>query len=128
MTEVTCAIIMKGSKVLIAQRSESMSHPLRWEFPGGKLKQGESPENCIKREIKEELDVEISVDLLLPPVCHDYSINKIKLIPFICKLKSEQIILKEHKSLAWIEKHEVDNFDLLEADIEVLKTLNVHWN
>ncbi|MDA3822308.1 MAG: (deoxy)nucleoside triphosphate pyrophosphohydrolase [Bacteroidales bacterium] len=123
MTDVTCAILIRGSKVLIAQRSEKMSHPLRWEFPGGKLKSGESPESCVKREIKEELGAEIFVELMLPSVYHDYGLNKIQLIPFICKLKTDKITLKEHKSFAWIEKHEVDNYDLLEADIEVVKRL-----
>lgn len=127
MTDVTCAIIKKGNKILIAQRSELMSHPLRWEFPGGKVKKGESPENSIIREIREELNIEILIDRMLPSVCHDYGILKINLIPFVCKLKSGEILLQEHKSFAWIEKHQVSNFDLLEADIELIKTLNSHW-
>ena len=64
MTEVTCAIIIKAERVLITQRSENMPHPLKWEFPGGKVKAGESPGYCIKREIFEELGLkEIADDL-----------------------------------------------------------------
>jgi len=127
MIEVACAIILKGDKVLITQRSESMSHPMMWEFPGGKLNPGESPERCIKREIKEELKAKISVIQLLPSLIYDYGFRKIKLIPFICTLETEQISLAQHNAYCWIQKHEVDNFDLLEADIEVIKTLNGQW-
>ena len=58
MTEVTCAIILRDRHVLITQRSEQMPHPLKWEFPGGKVKEGESVEECIRREIREERDPE----------------------------------------------------------------------
>lgn len=127
MIEVTCAIIMKGDKVLLTQRSEQMSHPLKWEFPGGKLNPGESPERCIKREINEELRVLISVDQLLPSVVYDYGSGKIKLIPFVCSLDSDQIVLEQHKAFTWIQKHELGDFDLLEADLEVIKSLNGQW-
>ena len=127
MIEVTCAIIMKGDKVLIAQRSEHMSHPLMWEFPGGKLKPAESPERCIKREINEELTAKIKVNQLLPSVIYDYGFRKIKLIPFICSMETEQISLTQHNAYSWIQKHEVDHFELLEADLEVIKTLNGQW-
>lgn len=53
--QVTCALIFKEKKLLITQRSEKMNHPFRWEFPGGKMLSGETPEKCLKREIKEEL-------------------------------------------------------------------------
>lgn len=72
MTEVACALIKKGDEFLITQRSEEMSHPLEWEFPGGKLFPGESPERGLIREIKEELNVKIEVEQLLPSVTHDY--------------------------------------------------------
>ncbi len=127
MIEVTCAIIMKGDDVLITQRSESMQHPLRWEFPGGKMNPGESPERCIKREIKEELHVDIKVDRLLPSVVYDYGFSKIKLIPFVCRLGSGEIQLREHKTYAWIGRKQVKDYDLLEADIEVINVLNGRW-
>jgi 8-oxo-dGTP diphosphatase len=59
--KVTCAIILIGEKVLAVQRSETMSLPLKWEFPGGKIEPNESEKDCIKREIKEELDIEIGI-------------------------------------------------------------------
>jgi 8-oxo-dGTP diphosphatase len=104
-----------------------MSHPLQWEFPGGKMKPGESPERCIIREIFEELNARISVDQLLPSVIHDYGLHKIKLIPFVCTLESENISLQQHKNYVWIEKHELVQYSLLEADLEVVAKLNGQW-
>jgi 8-oxo-dGTP diphosphatase len=127
MIEVACAIIMRGKEVLITQRSEQMPHPLYWEFPGGKLKPGESPEKCIVREIREELHVNIKVDRLLPSVIQSYENQTIKLIPFICTLKSETIELQQHKSYKWIRRQEVDQFPILEADMKILERMNGHW-
>jgi 8-oxo-dGTP diphosphatase len=121
--EVSCAIILDGERVLATQRSEEMPHPLKWEFPGGKLKPGETPENCIIREIREELGVEITVLQLLPSVKHAYSTNHIKLIPFICRIKGGEISLSEHKSYCWVHRTELGQIDWLEADVDVLVLL-----
>jgi len=124
--EVTCAIITDGDRVLVTQRSESMPHPMKWEFPGGKLKPGETPENCIIREIREELGVEISVKQLLPSVKHVYAQNRVKLIPFICRIERGTIRLSEHRSYRWVHRSELEAMDWLDADVEVaalLKTL-----
>lgn len=127
MTEVACAIIIRGEKVLITQRSEDMPHPLLWEFPGGKLKPGESPEKCIIREIREELHAAISVDRLLPSVIHSYQGQTIKLIPFVCSLKSSTMELEQHKAFRWVGKNEVGQFQLLEADLKIIERMNGHW-
>ncbi len=127
MIEVTCAVIMKGDCVLIAQRSEVMSHPLQWEFPGGKLKPGESPLRCVIREIREELNVEIEVEQLLPSVLYTYENMEIKLIPFVCGLESDEISLQQHRDYRWIRKSEVDEYDILEADRIVIARLNGQW-
>ena len=120
MTEVSCAVIMDGDRVLVTQRSEHMPHPLKWEFPGGKLKPGETPEGSIVREIREELGVEISVIQLLPSVRFRYSDSDIKLIPFVCSIRQGEIDLSEHKSYSWVHRTELDQVDWLEADIEVV--------
>jgi 8-oxo-dGTP diphosphatase len=126
MIEVTCAIVMDGNKVLVTQRSEHMPHPLKWEFPGGKLKEGETPERCIIREIREELGVEIEVRQLLPSVRHIYGKDSIKLIPFICRIKSGEIALAEHRSFLWADCADLDQVDFLEADVEVVAQLKRH--
>ena len=121
--EVACAIIMDGEHVLLTQRSEQMPHPLKWEFPGGKLNSGETPECCIVREIREELGIEIFVWELLPTVKHSYAKEVIKLIPFICHWKEGEIQLAEHHSSQWVHLSELEQVDWLEADIEVMRLL-----
>ncbi len=123
MIEVTCAIIQCEGKILITQRSEDMPHPLQWEFPGGKLKPGESPVRCIVREIKEELGVTVEVDGLLPSVTHDYGDQSIRLIPFICSMGEEQIFLHQHKANRWIKREELVDYDVLEADLKIIDRL-----
>jgi len=125
MIEVTCAIIMKDDRVLITRRSASMPHPLQWEFPGGKLKPGETPEKCLIREIREELHAEVEVEQLLPSVVHDYGDGAIKLIPFICTLESDEITLGQHSDYRWIAMEELDRYDLLEADREIIARMSV---
>jgi len=111
MTEVTCAIIINEERVLITQRSESMLHPLKWEFPGGKVREGESPEHCIKREIFEELGLSVIVKQSLPSVKHDYNTHSIELIPFICHVNEVKISLSEHRSYRWIPLKELKSVD-----------------
>ena len=124
LTEVSCAVIMDGDRVLVTQRSEHMPHPLKWEFPGGKLLPGETPEGCLIREIREELGVEISVNKLLPSVRYRYSDSNIKLIPFVCSIRKGRIELKEHQDYYWVPRTQLESLDWLEADIEVLALLD----
>jgi 8-oxo-dGTP diphosphatase len=123
MIEVTCAIIKQGNKMLITQRSEQMTHPLKWEFPGGKVRPGESPERCLIREIKEELNVHIRVEQLLPAVVHDYGSEKVRLLPFVCSIRDGEIQLNEHSDMRWIGCNEVAEYPLLEADVEIVNKM-----
>jgi 8-oxo-dGTP diphosphatase len=123
VTEVTCAIIIKDGSVLVTQRSESMPHPLKWEFPGGKVKEGESVEECIKREIREELGLTVSVERLLPSVRHSYGAFPIVLIPLVCTIRQGNFSLKEHKSFRWVPLNELDSVDWLEADRGVVRII-----
>jgi 8-oxo-dGTP diphosphatase len=127
MIEVTCAIIMRDDRVLITQRSERMPHPLKWEFPGGKLLPGESPVGCIVREIREELQVTVEVEQLLPSVIYNYGYAVVKLIPFICSMGSDPIRLKQHRDYRWILRGELAGFDLLEADLQIVERMNGKW-
>ena len=90
---VACAIIELGEKVLCTQRSASMSLPLKWEFPGGKIDEGESPEECLKRELTEELGIEVAIGRALPPATHHYPSFSVTLYPFICEIISGEVIL-----------------------------------
>jgi 8-oxo-dGTP diphosphatase len=121
MIQVVCAIIEKDFKTLVVQRSELMSLPLKWEFPGGKIEQGESEEECIKREIKEELNIEISVQKRLTPSIFHYPNISIELIPFIAELVGGDIVLKEHAAYLYCSKDKLINLDWAEADIPIVK-------
>jgi 8-oxo-dGTP diphosphatase len=121
MIEVTCAIILKDNKVLIAQRSEKMDLPLHWEFPGGKIKNNESAEDCLKREILEELNLNVELETSLTPTTYKYSTKEIKLIPFICSLKSGNLELAEHKEVLWVSTTELMSYNWCPADIPIVK-------
>ena len=122
MINVTCAIIEKDGKVLCAQRSELMNLPLKWEFPGGKVEVGETNENCIVREIEEELGLNISILDSLPPSIFQYSNSKeICLLPFICRIEAGEINLKEHKQVTWLSLSELKTLDWAAADIPILE-------
>ena len=121
MMEVTCAVITDGSQVLVTRRSAGMPHALKWEFPGGKIRKGETAEQCIRREIREELGVEIRVERPLPPVVHLYDDRTVRLIPFICHIGSGAISLSEHQEFRWVSCHELEGLDWLDADIGVVR-------
>ncbi len=118
---VTCAIIHFGNKVLAVQRSETMKLHLKWEFAGGKIEKGESEIDCIKREIFEELNIQIEINKKLTPVIHQYLDFKIELIPFTAKYISGELILKEHSDFVLVNKEELINLDWAEADLPILK-------
>ena len=121
MINVICAIIFFNNKILVAQRSEVMKLPLKWEFPGGKLEDGESEIDCIKREIKEEINIDIEVLEKLSNSIFDYGDIKINLIPFISTYVTGEIILSEHKDYKLLDKTELLNLDWAEADLPILK-------
>lgn len=118
---VTCAIIIKENKILVAQRSVTMKLPLKWEFPGGKLEKNESEIECIKREIKEEINIDIEVIKKLSPTIYDYGTFKINLIPFIVKYTFGEIKLTEHKDYKLLDKTELQNLDWAEADLPIVE-------
>lgn len=113
---VACAIIENDGNVLATQRSASMSLPLKWEFPGGKIHDNERPEECLKREIWEELGIELILDRPLPSITHHYSTFIVTLHPFICKIVKGEITLYEHAASCWLRPEELPNLDWAEAD------------
>lgn len=118
--EVTCAIILINKKILVVQRSEKMNLPLKWEFPGGKIENGEDDEDCIKREIHEELNIKVDLISRLTPSHYNYPNFSIELIPFIAKYLDGEINLIEHKQYLLLEKEKLKGLDWAEADIPIL--------
>jgi 8-oxo-dGTP diphosphatase len=123
MISVTCAIIRnEENEILVVQRGEATDHPFKWEFPGGKLKPDESADECIIREVMEELTMEIVICGKLPQVGHDYGHKKITLIPFICDTLDEMPFLTEHIAYKWVTEKELLTVDFSEADVFAAKS------
>ena len=121
MINVTCAIIVKDKKILVTQRSEIMKLPLKWEFPGGKIKENENGEECVLREIKEELNIEIEIVGRLTNSNYNYGDVEINLIPFLTKFISGELKLAEHLSACWFHKEDLKKLDWAAADIPIMK-------
>ena len=122
MIEVSCAIIINPfDQVLVTQRSINMLLPLKWEFPGGKIEDNETAEECLIREIKEELNIDIKITGSLSPNDHQYPDKLIRLIPFICRLKGGEIILKEHADYKWLDVKDLLDLEWAEADVPVVE-------
>lgn len=120
MIDVSCAIIHnENSEILVVQRGEQTDHPFKWEFPGGKIKDNESFEDSIIREIDEELSMDIIITGELPPVEYDYGIKKVRLFPALCDTLDDYPELSEHVAYEWIRADELDRVDLCEADLLV---------
>lgn len=120
MITVTCAIITINHKILVTQRSEHMKLPLKWEFPGGKLEEGENVIECIKREIKEEINIEIEVVRQLSNSIYNYGSFTINLIPLLSNYVSGEIVLSEHKAYKLLDKSELLHLDWAEADLPIV--------
>lgn len=118
--QVTCAIVERDGLVLAARRSAAMALPLKWEFPGGKIDQGESREECLRRELLEELGLNVRVGKSLPSVTHDYPASTVTLYPFICSIVSGEIVLHEHAEISWLRPEELHILDWAEADLPVI--------
>lgn len=114
--KVTCAIISMEDKILVVQRSNRMSLSMKWEFPGGKIERGESEIDFIKREIREELNIEIEVVDRLTPSLYSYPAITISLIPYTANYVSGTLKLKEHTQYLWLVRDELDILDWAEAD------------
>ena len=123
MIQVVCAVILKENKILIAQRSMKMKLPLKWEFPGGKLEEGENEEQAIIREIKEELDIDILPLRKISSHVHDYGSFKINLIAYLCNYVAGEIELLEHQDFEFIPFEKLNDYDLAEADLPVIEKL-----
>jgi 8-oxo-dGTP diphosphatase len=119
--EVVCGVILDGDKVLCVQRSETMSLPLKWEFPGGKIEKNETPQQCLYREIKEELGVSIDILEKLTNSYYDYGSFEIILIPYLCKYLGDEIILSEHKAFEWLLFSELTMLEWAPADVPIVK-------
>ena len=119
---VVAAIIINDGKVFATQRGYGEFKD-GWEFPGGKIDAGETPEEALVREIKEELDTEVEVKELLETVKYDYPKFHLSMDCFICKIKAGELVLKEHEASQWLTKETLDSVEWLPADLGLIEKI-----
>lgn len=119
VVKVVAAIIAEKGRIFATQRGYGEFKD-GWEFPGGKIEEGETPQQALVREIQEELDTEVEVGDLLGTVEYDYPTFHLSMQCFLCRIKSGRLNLKEHEAARWLAEDELDSVDWLPADIEVL--------
>ena len=119
MVEVVAALIWDGDRFLICQRPEHKARGLLWEYVGGKVEAGETKQEALIRECKEELDVVISVGDVFVDVVHEYPDITVHLTLFHAQIVSGEIRLLEHNAVAWITPDEIPNYAFCPADKEI---------
>ncbi|QCT07986.1 (deoxy)nucleoside triphosphate pyrophosphohydrolase [Ruminococcus bovis] len=127
MVEVVAALIWNGEKFMICQRPANKKRGLLWEFVGGKVEKGESKEQALIRECKEELDIEIEVDSEFISVKHTYPDITINLTVFNSRIVSGKPTLLEHNDLKWITKNEIPNYNFCPADKVILEKIKEYF-
>lgn len=120
--EVVASIIHQNGKILATQRGYGDFKGL-WEFPGGKIEPGETTEEALRREIREELNIDISVEKHICTVEHDYPNFHLTMHCYGCRIVQGELVLNEHQSARWLEESEWESIEWLPADIEVVKEL-----
>ena len=120
MIEVTAAIICKDGKFFICQRPKGKNCELLWEFPGGKIEPGETGEQCIVREIQEELGVTLRILRKLTDVVYEYPDRTVHLHFYVTEIESGELVRKEHNAFAWITEADIPNYQFCPADAKML--------
>ncbi len=115
--DVVGAVLVENGKVLCAKRGSGGSLPGLWEFPGGKIEQGETAEVALRREIMEELSCEIAVGEPVATTTHQYDFGVVTLTTFLCSLTAGWPELSEHDSLVWLLPNDLDRLEWAPADI-----------
>lgn len=123
MNIVTAAVIEKDDRILIAQREGGSHMEYKWEFPGGKLEPGETLEECIVREIKEELDMKIEVLDIYKAVQFKYMEKDILLLAYKCRLLEGEGRTVECNDFRWVKRDELKNYDFVPADIAIVEKI-----
>ena len=128
MTEVVAALIWDNDKFMICQRPETKSCALLWEFVGGKVETGETKEQALIRECKEELDILLSVGDVFMDVIHEYPDITVHLTLFNATIAEGEPQKLEHNDIQWITPSEIPNYEFCPADEEILKKIKQTYN
>ena len=116
---VAAAVIRKGDKIFATQRGYGELKG-GWEFPGGKIEDGETPQEALKREIEEELDTEILVGELIDTIEYDYPTFHLSMDCFWCEIVEGRLVLKEHEAARWLDRKTMDDVEWLPADVTLV--------
>ena len=119
---VAAAIIRKDNTIFATQRGYG-DFKDKWEFPGGKIEAGESPEEALEREIREELEADIGIDEYLMTVEYDYPEFHLSMDCSLCHMESEGLTLTEHEAARWLTREELDEVDWLPADVTIIEKI-----
>jgi len=121
---VVCAVIIgKDKKILALQRGANKPPAFKWEFPGGKIEPNESETTAIRREIKEELHLDVQPIKRLKPSIQNTGIKTIRLVPFTCFIKGGTLTLTEHADYKWVEVSELHTLDWAIADLPIVEEI-----
>ena len=123
MTDVAAALIWRGDRFLICQRPAHKARGLLWEFVGGKVEPGETKEEALVRECREELDITVSPGDVFMELIHEYPDLTVRLTLFNAAIAAGEPKLLEHNAMAWITVAEIPKYDFCPADAEILKRL-----
>jgi 8-oxo-dGTP diphosphatase len=123
IVKVTAAILAKNNKIIIAKRGPDDELANKWEFPGGKIEIDETPEQCLKREMKEEFDIDISVGEYLGSSIYHYDHLSIELLAYRTYWEGGEIDLKDHDDFKWISLEQLADFDFAPADLTFVEKL-----
>jgi 8-oxo-dGTP diphosphatase len=124
MKRVVAALIMQDGKLLVCQRTRHQTMPLKWEFPGGKIEEGEQPRDALRRELDEELGIQATVGDELARVQHEYPNGGMVELRFyiVCEYEGE-LENRIFKDIQWARPNELPKFDFLEADLTLVNDL-----
>lgn len=121
---VVGAVIVENNKILCAQRGTTKSLPLKWEFPGGKIEEGETAQDALRREIDEEMECSVEIGEKVDYTVHEYDFGIVHLTTFYCNLLEGEPVLTEHVAFKWLPTNELDTLDWAPADIPAIEKLS----
>ena len=124
MKRVVAALILKNGKVLVCQRTRHQSMPLKWEFPGGKIEDGEQPRDALRRELEEELGIDAQIGEEVARIRHDYKNGgSVELRFYVVNEYTGEMENRIFRDMRWAKRSELPSYDFLEADLELVRDL-----